>query len=1644
MRYKYLVTQKVLDQIKKKKFGPKVEAKLQNFLNSNKQLNNYELFVDNLLIHKDQSNGAPRFIWAREQRMDVCIYVLRGIYRHEGEYTKEINVATKKVWPSKHQYNEAEERQINEAFEEMLKTEKRESLPEELRKYEGERAFDKIRDVIVYETEEWGKGMKNVPVDYWQTIQGGISEFVSGDKKGEIEQIGNLLYFHIENYTITFRYDETNSVSANKQNQDICLIQIVEGKEPNLKEITDKKYDRLTFKDLKNCSNKCYPDYYTYEYKDWKNVENDNDANLALSDEEVEILQNVKFPFFVSGLAGSGKSTILHHLFANIFKYVAPNHPEQKILFLSYNTELVEKAKDTVKSILENNSSHYSFKDFLSDKQNEAKFNSCFSSFSNFLRTNFLDEQSLKIFSDDKYVNYEKFRELYETDNKIAGKHLSSSILWSVIRTFIKGRGLTPFTPEDYASDEIVKNDQTVELSDYKEAYKAWNNWYRHYFEKGEQWDDLDLVKYVLTHSNTDEIFHKYWVIFCDEAQDFTKLEIDLILRLSKHSQFNLSATEHDKRIPIAFAGDPNQTINPTGFRWAGTKAIFSQAFKDSLKHYPELDDQELSINYRSQLGIVKFANTIQSIRYKYFDDTSKKRKLQSVRSGIDADQKESFEYVGFYSFDEHKDIILQNISNANIITCDEGAIGNEQKYEEIQRINDERRKDLKEDGKPKKEDIKLNTALGTKGLEYDGVMLYKFSSDPAYKIFQNILSSENNSNNPFNSESEKFEIAHFFTKLYIAISRAKKQLFIVDTNEAYNNFWKYFTEHELWEKMMKRFVADPEKRKLVGHVTIGNIDDLPKRLTDTYDAEENARQEFERAKSEKSKERMKRAQSYFLEAGLPARADECEAYIYLFQRAYIKAGDKFLSLNIDNKEEYAADAFWKGLCWKQLLMVIKPYQAESLHKIRRFTASFMGGVDNVQDFIANLATNEDDFQNAITSHFDDQEIWMAVLQSVEQQLNNINAVNISSELISHITRVSKYVKWYDKGLVTLRAKLLYRKGEFYNEGLSVNDAAFNKDDYSAAIDLWEANNLTFNNELYYRAKKAVSKTSSEVIMWMSKLNENDLIIKQYGEVHQAGYLSEEAQAIIFAILLNTQYDKAIIYPFPKNEEQKWNRLYNKDRIKFLQEVVLKDFSQKKLAVIEESLLLEDSTLFDAKSIDKETFCRLFSLSKIDEQSKSPEWTLFLSLKDAEGRKVLYNKENNDKLLEALSEVATDNKDLASCFLDMLFGANYNFEKAKKHLKIVCAIFASNLLVKRDFRNYTGLNSYFVKYAQLSDSDVDKIKDNIRQFVVTYFKDIKNLKKAEDIQLAKQLLCAYELCVQYTTTGPDFRATADYFNRIKKLNKLASITNWLEQRILFNRFLLHGNSKVASFTELYDNFKKQNLSMDSFIDELTKDDAIEFVAATNSSRDNYSPNGTLLSAKLIYKYRLKRRDFYPKQKADELIPVISANSKQAIGKILSRSKSYNEYALKILAYVWEALNPNDEAAKYYDDFVSRKSLSKHHALLTYAKKRALLHYSFGKEKQFKKKQEEYGISMTRDYLPTSYPFIEDKKEKSEEVSGSFTPLRKKEDSNVSADDNATKLAQLQMAKNLKYAGGVPKATILQCAPLITEEEFDNL
>lgn len=1660
MIYKYFISSEMQHRLDSANLGDDVVRHLKKFSQLNSELNASDL-TSRLIVSKIQNNSGLRFIWFREIRQNVCVYVLRRIYRHD-EYIKKVNDATKHHWIKRHELSDAEQAELEDLFASFFVEEKKENLPEEYRKYEDKRAFDAYHDVVFYELPLWSDGMKRVPDRHLQQVQEALPELAENNLSGHT-QLGVFMYITTGSYCITFRLGTPNADGKS----DVYLLQIVEGIEPNIDELLDRKYDREPVEDLQNLSSKCYPDYFTYELDPWIDIEHDDDANLALSEEEIKILQTVQFPFFVSGLAGSGKSTILYYLFANIYKYEARSNPEHRLIFLSYNKDLVDIACSRVRSILRLHPTNEGFKTYFDSEENLNHFNRSFKAFRDFLKNEFLDEDARKRFSEEKHITYETFIDLYNNRYKQAGRRLSPAILWSVIRTFIKGRRMDYFTPDDYASDEITRGDRTVDIEAFREAYRIWENWYRGLEREG-YWDDLDLVRYVLSHTFAESVFHSYSVIFCDEAQDFTKLEIDLILKLSKHSEFLLSAHPSDRRIPIAFAGDPNQTISPTGFRWAGTKAIFNESFRDSLDSYPDLDDPELSKNYRSQLGIVKFANTIQSIRYYYFDSTSRDRKLQSVRERVREENPDALEYVAFYSFDQHRDVILSNLHNANVITAGDGEVGNTADFPDVLdwfNKHDQSENDAPEVGN------RLKTAIGTKGLDYKAVMLLNFSNDPAYRLFQKIVNDQ-----PM-TDSERFEASHFFTKLYIAVSRAKEQLFIVDTDESYNLFWQYFINPEKWETLIERFVKDTEKRRLVGRLCMGNIDTLPQRLSDTYDPAENGRQAFNKAKGDRSITLMQSARSYFLEAQLTALAEECDAYIFLFNNKFEKAGDKFLSLNQNDKRQEAINAYWKGMCWQKLTEQIgKLTSPSSYDVVRNLAARFMTAEVTALEFVQRIVDSIDSYQDATQSHLEDRYIWDEIFGTMTTKMLALEPVAITVSLLNNLNLLSRYER-YGQNLMPLRANLYFRRAAFFNEGVPPTSSSYRKEDYLQAIDLWERAGKQNGNHNYLLAKKFTSSSISEEIHWMNELHENTEIVTLYGGRHHEKMLDDEAGNIVFnSLLALNRYDEAIDYGFPKERDAKWNRLYQKDRKLFLTRVILPDFNQEKFYFLADRIEHEGSTVFD-DGLSKEEYAMIFNLIMSGDDDK-PGWVYFAtSIKDERGNRVFKNNGNIINILDAISEqiissinAGKESKLLSSYLLETLFDRDYNYGRTERYIKVLTAIFGQDMFFKEDFRvSGTRRNRYFLEFAALDGDQLNLIKSHICSFVKDYLSRCQKVTNAT-VNEVKALMRAAEVCVPYDEAStPLYAEVTKNYRKWLKDTKFSQVHSWMEQRLALNEYIDVVALRKHTFADFINTIKTKEFSIETFVNGLFIEDAAMLVCAINADNGDYTYEGTLLSARLLYQRRLRRDNLRPFAFVDGLVKRLDKYINIAIDELFNRPGRLNETEFKFLAFAWEAIySRHADVAMRYNKLLAKPRLARLSIMTEYVKKRALLHYSYLDKREFEKKKAEYGIQMTKDYLPATYPFIGEKETKNNhsdptstdsDFGSSTTPTvapkektttkgktrssRSKSKSTKEQPIDATKQAYLTVAKNMK-ASGMSANEIMKMVPGLTIAEIEDL
>jgi len=283
--------------------------------------------------------------------------------------------------------------------------------------------------------------------------------------------------------------------------------------------------------------------------------------------------------------------------------------------------------------------------------------------------------------------------------------------------------------------------------------------------------------------------------IILDECQDITFVEFELLKRM---------LPAHNVR-RFVFAGDPLQTLNPTGFDWNRIKALFIDSNQNLLAD--DITIQRFYNNYRSQGSIVKFANAIQRVRSEVLGDN----KSQIIMEAKRADG----EVAGIIQFDnsssEHKEAIRAILRNAGsskaiVITAapdDAGIIEllsgqtNGEKSDDImydlwERIRDEN-KDEDEAERTEISDFRqklvIHSAASVKGAQHEVVVLYKFaSSEESRESLSSLIMSKDNINTA--EMKDKINIMFAFSKLYVALTRAEVRVYLIENTEGYD-FWK-------------------------------------------------------------------------------------------------------------------------------------------------------------------------------------------------------------------------------------------------------------------------------------------------------------------------------------------------------------------------------------------------------------------------------------------------------------------------------------------------------------------------------------------------------------------------------------------------------------------------------------------------------------------------------------------------------------------------------------------------------------------------------------------------------------------------------------------------------------------------------------
>lgn len=852
-------------------------------------------------------------------------------------------------------------------------------------------------------------------------------------------------------------------------------------------------------------------------YLTWNNIQsNSAKSNLALAPEQEALLRQCYFPRFINGQAGSGKSEMLMYIFAELCylkTYWNTEGVELDIAFLTENKELLERARYDTHEKLQNNTAYQGYP--LPDAKELTRY---FYKFIDFVRELLPIELKLN-FDPVDYINFARFKKLYESSGieYYIKKDNPAEIVWYVIMTYIRGYDSTidEFGPDDF--DRLTRKQSAyiyVDKQRFNVIYdRIWDKWYKRFLDENNMWDRLSLVRHVLELYEQIPAENKYDIIVCDEAQDFTKVELELLVMLSKYGDYQLQET--DNQIPILFAGDPFQTVSPTGFNLVQMKQIMYEIIEKRYGAKIERDKfiTDLKNNYRSTPEIVNTANIIQYVRRKCLGNTE----LDIPQESMNRKSENIPQLIELRPFD------LESLANKldNCIFLLPCNLGEEIEYKD-------------NDNFLKNKEFVLKSASLAKGSEYPEVVLYKFGQqyvdEFGSELFENLLNYEYYYGRL--DPGTQFKLNYFFNKLYVGITRAREQLYIIDSREGINNFWHKFEQS-------KNFIviedANWQSIKIHECFTNSNISKLGdinplSLLKSAHEDEENgilleSPRRLQDAISSYKKYQHKKGSNQ------EKRINKCRAYKSKFEGDFLEAFELFQMCSAEDGFDpilESSDCLWLGEKWRELIEYHKSLVQTRYKELFRLRTAVARIVSNDSFDIQNLLNYKKKLEGIVIDHeYADKLTWR---ETFYRQLIRLVRERISEFAGKHLelARILHSFKYESEDFSKLIAEL-------YFEG----------NDFQSAMDCWSDAEFV-DHRKYWKCGAEVHKKGnrSEEIFYLDKLGDNNTILDNYhnGRYTEIGITSYD---ILLNHLLseNESYETDIIKMNTDNE--RWKSTFN-------------------------------------------------------------------------------------------------------------------------------------------------------------------------------------------------------------------------------------------------------------------------------------------------------------------------------------------------------------------------------------------------------------------------------------------------------------------------------------------------------------------
>lgn len=766
---------------------------------------------------------------------------------------------------------------------------------------------------------------------------------------------------------------------------------------------------------------RAYPSWVLSDVQLWSDIQKEAEANLSLSIEERQILESVagvgladhRLPLFINGQAGSGKSTMLAYVFAGLLKKMLDDELPGNPIFITHSERLIDSARKATRRLLATGfDSNEKYKNYDLDH--------LFLTWQEFL-LNLLPDDLRQDFSPERHVSFRDFKSAFEGRRGTlkplmtgAGR-FSAETVWFVIRSLIKGHeNSLVFGPDDYES-EISERDRIVSTDDFSEIFENYYMWYQRQLDEYQLWDDQDLVNEILKLENhqvdNDRIIS---ALVVDEAQDFTRCELRLLTRNLVFAQYGAPSLPNI-RVPIVLAGDPLQTLSPTGFKWDTIRAGLTSELRSMLGEKAHVPDfQPLQNNYRSKPGVVGFANLVQAWRSWMFGLDIRAQGAWSPQNAYAYLPRKFTLDDGSRSVDDFTRLLTDTMT---VIPVDEGG--------EIDFVkNDPILSAIYPDASETSRPFTVLSATAVKGLEFSKVVLYKFGDCDLPKI--NWEKSDN--------ETRDLSAEYFFNKLYVGITRATQDLYVVDTVKGTENLWSHFSpqEAEKLEGALPHFLQPLDDLGIPGQMhgieeSIEGLEGL-----EEQNPLENALKLKSFGIDSRDAKQLRRAEYFFRRTGDVANQRLCNAFALRFEDQFIEAAQEFLA--IDRAKE-AWECAWISSSWTLMVDIFRAHPNVAGTEIKSAVLFMTIATPTAEDSLNALSAVGTIYENKVAPGTADP-AWRSLINQI------LSSVDTSS------------TSEHDRTMIADRLDLLGKQG-FREAALKAGDSYMQDNRLDDAEDAW-------------------------------------------------------------------------------------------------------------------------------------------------------------------------------------------------------------------------------------------------------------------------------------------------------------------------------------------------------------------------------------------------------------------------------------------------------------------------------------------------------------------------------------------------------------------------------------------------------------